>query len=156
MFLRYVVLQLFCIYNYIPETNRVSTVCSVTAVLYLQLYTRNKPCFYGIQSCSCSVFTICATCNVISPVQYVLRLYISTSRSVCAVHNTAVFGSSLISRFSGMLLRYCLSDFEMVPVAPIITGITFAFTLHVRWISIISYLYFKIFSASVFITFLSP
>ena len=35
-----------------------------------------------------------------------------------------------------MLLRYCLSDFEMVPVPHIITGITFAFTFHVRWISI--------------------
>jgi hypothetical protein len=28
-----------------------------------------------------------------------------------------------------MLLRYCLNDSEMVPVVPIITGITFAFTL---------------------------
>jgi len=36
-----------------------------------------------------------------------------------------------------MLLRYCLSDFEMVPVAGIITGTTFAFTFHVRLISII-------------------
>jgi hypothetical protein len=31
-----------------------------------------------------------------------------------------------------MLLRYCLSDFEMVPVTPIIIGITFAFTFHMR------------------------
>jgi hypothetical protein len=30
-----------------------------------------------------------------------------------------------------MLLRYCLSDFEIVPVTPIITGITFAFTFYV-------------------------
>jgi hypothetical protein len=29
-----------------------------------------------------------------------------------------------------MLLRYCPSDFEMVPVSCIITGITFAFTFH--------------------------
>jgi len=29
-----------------------------------------------------------------------------------------------------MLLTYFLIDFEMVPVAPIITGITFVFTLH--------------------------
>jgi hypothetical protein len=27
-----------------------------------------------------------------------------------------------------MVLRFCLSDFEMVPVATVITGITFAFT----------------------------
>jgi hypothetical protein len=30
------------------------------------------------------------------------------------------------------LLRYCVSDFEMVPVAPVITGINFAFTFHMR------------------------
>jgi hypothetical protein len=42
---------------------------------------------------------------------------------MCAVPNMAVFCSSLISCFPGMLLRYCLSDFEMVLVAPIITGI---------------------------------
>ena len=28
---------------------------------YLQLYTWNKPCSWGIQCCSCSAFTICAT-----------------------------------------------------------------------------------------------
>jgi hypothetical protein len=63
---------------------------------YVQLYTPNKRCFYGIQCCSCSVFTVCAICNVISTVKCVLYLYISTSRSLCAVHNTAVFCSSLI------------------------------------------------------------
>jgi len=42
---------------------------------------------------------------------------------MCAVSNMAVFYSSLISYFPGMLLRYCLSDFEVVPVAHIITGI---------------------------------
>jgi hypothetical protein len=54
-----------------------------------------------------------------------------------------------------MLHRYCLSDFEMVPVAPIITGITFAFTFHLRWIPITSSLYFKIYLASLLMTFLS-
>jgi hypothetical protein len=50
------------IYNYIPETQHVTT-----------------------------VFTVCATRNVISPVKYVLYFYISTSCSMCAVHNMAVF-----------------------------------------------------------------
>jgi len=58
-----------------------------------------------------------------------LYLYVSTFRSMCAVPNMAVFCSSLISWFPAMLLTYFLNDFEMVPVAPIITGITFAFTL---------------------------
>jgi hypothetical protein len=57
----------------------------------------------------------------------VLYFYISTSRSVCAVPNVALFCSSLISCFPGMLLKYFLKDFEMVPVAPIITGIAFIF-----------------------------
>ena len=49
------------IYSYVPETNHVSRV--------------------HIQCCSCSVFTVCATCNVISHAQYVLHLYISTTHS---------------------------------------------------------------------------
>jgi hypothetical protein len=61
------------------------------------------------------------------------------------------FCSSLISCFPGMLLRYCLSDFEMVPVVSIITGITYAFTFPTNWISVTRSLYFKNFSA--FITF---
>jgi hypothetical protein len=40
------------------------------------------------------------------------------------VSNMAVFCSSLTSWFPGMVLMYFLNDFEMLPVAPIITGIT--------------------------------
>jgi hypothetical protein len=36
-----------------------------------------------------------------------------------------------------MLLRYCLSEFEMVPVAPVVTGITVAFAFHVYCISVV-------------------
>jgi hypothetical protein len=52
------------------------------------------------------------------------------------------------------LFRYFINDFEMVPVAHIITGITFVFTFHMRCISIARSLYLKIFSASFLITFL--
>jgi hypothetical protein len=41
----------------------------------------------------------------------------------------AVFCSSLTSWFPGIVLTYFLNDFEMVPVAPIITGITLVFIL---------------------------
>jgi hypothetical protein len=44
----------------------------------------------------------------------------------------------------------------MVPVASIITGITLVFTFHMRCISIVRSLYFRIFSASFFFFFLSP
>ena len=49
---------------------------------------------------------------------------------MCAVSSMAALYNSLILCFPGMLLQYCLSDFEMVPLAPVITGNTFAFTLH--------------------------
>ena len=120
------------IYIYTPQTNHVSRVCN------------------------CSVFTICATCNVIWHVKHVLYLYISPFRSFCAVPNVAVFCSSLISHYPGMLLMYCLSDSEMVPVAPVITGITFAVTFHMRCNSVIRSLYFKILSSPFLITFVSP
>jgi hypothetical protein len=55
-----------------------------------------------------------------------------------------------------MLLRYCLSDYVMVSVAPVITGITSAFTVHMRRIYIMRSLYFKNFSAYLSIKFLSP
>jgi hypothetical protein len=44
-----------------------------------------------------------------------------------------------------MVLTYFLNDFEMVPVASIITGITLVFTFHMRCISIVRSLYFKLY-----------
>jgi len=41
-----------------------------------------------------------------------------------------------------MLLTYFLNDFYIVPVVPIITGIIFVFTFHMRCISIVRSLYF--------------
>jgi len=46
--------------------------------------------------------------------------------------------------------------YEMVPFTPVVTGITFAFTFHMGWISIMRSLYFNIFPGSFLITFLSP
>ena len=70
--------------------------------------------------------------------------------------NIAVVCSSLISRFSGTLLRYFLSDFGMILVAPVISGTTFAFTFHTRCDSVISSFYFAIFWTPFLVTFLSP
>jgi hypothetical protein len=36
-----------------------------------------------------------------------------------------------------MVLTYFLNDFEIVPVAPVVTSITLVFTFHIRSISII-------------------
>jgi len=103
------------IYTYIPETNHVPRKHSVATILML-------------------LFMVLIS---LVPALTPLCLYISTSRSMCAVPNMAVFCSSLTWWFPGMLLTYILNDFEMVPVAPIITGITFVFTFHMRCISIV-------------------
>jgi len=78
----------------------------------------------GYTVCSCSVFSICAACNVMSNDKN-FSFHIGTSRSLCAVPSMAVFPSPLISCFPVMLLRYCLNDFEMVSVAPVINGVLF-------------------------------
>jgi hypothetical protein len=76
---------------------------------------------------------------------------------MCAVTSiTVLFCISLISCFPDMLPRYCKSDFERVPVAHIITGITFDFTFHIHWLSIMRFLYLKIIAAYFLIKFLSP
>ena len=56
---------------------------------------------------------------------------------MCAVPNIAVFCSSLTSCVSGMLLRYCLNDFQMVSAALDSTGITFVCTFQIRFVSVV-------------------
>jgi len=108
------------IYTYIPETNYVPREYSVAAILLL---------LFMVLTSLVSVFNL-------------LYFHISTFRSMCAVPNMAVFWSSLTSWFPGMLLTYFLNDFEIVPVAPIITGIAFVFTFHMRRISIVRFFIF--------------
>ena len=122
------------IYTYIPETNYVPREYRVAAILLL---------LFMVLKSLVSVLNL-------------LYFYISTFRSVCAVSNMAVFWSSLTSCFPGMLLMYFLNYSEIVPVAPLITGITFVFTFHMRCISIVRSLYFRIFWVSFLVTFLSP
>ena len=106
------------IYTYIPETNYVLKEYSVAAILLLLFMI---------------LIPLVSMLNL-------LHFYISTFRSMCAVPNMAVFFSSLTSYFPGMLLTYFLNDFEIVPVAPIITGIALVFTFHMRCISIVMYI----------------
>ena len=94
------------IYTYIPETNYVPMEYSVASILLLLFMV---------------LISLVSVLNL-------LYFYISTFRSMCAVPNMAVFCSSLTSCFPGILLTYFLNVFEIVPVAPVITGITFVFT----------------------------
>ena len=73
---------------------------------------------------------------------------------VCAVLHMAVFCSPLTSDSPGTLFRYFVNDFEMVPVAPIITGIAFVFTFLLLSVFILRSLFlFRIFSTCFLITF---
>ena len=128
------------IYNYIPEKNHVSGVYSVAAALYLQFVLH------------LILFRI---------LNMFLYFYISTFRSMCAVSNMAVFCSSVMSCYPCMLLRYCLGDFKMVPVSPVITDINFSFTFHMQWISIVlllllcicpRYTFVKYFNCIIYVT----
>ena len=89
------------IYTHISETNHVHREYSVSAILSL-------------------LFMVPIS---LVPTLALLYFYISTLRIMCAVPNMAVFCSSFTSWFPGMLLKYFLNDFEMVPVALVITGI---------------------------------
>ena len=84
------------IHTHIPETNHVPRRYIVTAILC---------CLW------CLYFYVVLALAL-------LFLYVSTFRSM------AVFCSSLTSWFPVMSLTYFFNDLEMVPVAPIITGIT--------------------------------
>jgi hypothetical protein len=84
-----------------------------------------------------------------------LYVYISTFLSMCAAPSMADLCSSLISFFPGMFLSYFLNVLQIVPVARIITGITFVFNFYMRFIYSARLFYFRIFSAFFLITYLS-
>ena len=119
------------IYNYIAKTNYVPREYIVAAILFL-LFMEFISLVPVLNHCNFTlVFSeVC--------VQYPIFLYF------------------LDFMFPGVLLAYFLSNFEIVPVAPIITGIKFVFTFHVRCVSILRPLYFRIFLATFLNTFLSP
>ena len=81
--------------------------------------------------CCFSVATMVSQC-------YLVRtLPIScTFLSICAVPNV-FFCRSLMSCFPWRLLEYFLSNFEIVPSAPIITGTTFVLKIQMHSISIV-------------------
>ena len=54
------------------------------------------------------------------PMANVLYSHISSSPSTCAEPSKANFCISLISSSTGVLLRYCLRDFEMFQLPPLI------------------------------------
>ena len=109
----FVITFMWCICSYIAETNPVSKVCSVAAVLYSR-YVLHVMLFWNIF--------------------YALHLYFM--KQVCRAQHGCFF-SSWISCFPAMLPRYRVNDLEMFPFAPVISGIGFAFTSHLHGISLL-------------------
>ena len=71
-----------------------------------------------------------STCNVIVHDNMFCTSTLALS-AVCVQCSIWLFYSYLISCFPVMLIRCFLCDFEMVSVAPSITGVTFVFTFHI-------------------------
>jgi hypothetical protein len=99
-------------YNYTPETNHVSNVYSVAAVLYLHFVLH--------------VLLFCILNNFLLLHQYFPKY-------VCSDPYGFFYCSSLISCYPGMLLRYFLSDFEMVLLVVLaFNGFAFDCVFHIR------------------------
>jgi hypothetical protein len=97
-----IISTLYGVLTILHESNHVSRKHNVAAVHWLQFMAH----------------------TVLLYITNVLYLYTVTFRSTCTVPDMAVFGSSLMSCFRGMLLRCSPDDFVVVSVAHIITGIT--------------------------------
>jgi hypothetical protein len=67
---------------------------------------------------------------------------------MCDVPSKAVFCRESIECFPGIVSGYFYSPFVTIPVAPMITGMTKHFMLHIRWIYILKFLCFNFFSDS--------
>ena len=89
------------LFSYIPETNHVSRVCNVAAILLLRIMV------YVM------LFPMLNVTLVLS--------------GVCV--SQPLWLLSVMPRFSGMLLRYPVHSFDIFLVAPVISAITAVFRL---------------------------
>jgi len=105
--------MVFKIIRRTPGKNYARRVRDVAAMLWLRTWYINNVIYYDKR--------------------FVLLLYYFPKlvRSV----QYGCFCSSVISCFPIAFLEFCVSEFEMVPVAPVITGIIFVVTFHKRCIS---------------------
>ena len=79
------------------------------------------------------------------PTAHLQPSHCSTFRIMCDVPSTAVFCNESIECFPGTASKFFLKLLVIIPVAPIIIGITVHFRFHIRCISIHKLLYFNFF-----------
>ena len=128
---KYIILSM-SVLIYLMELNLILSSCSGVCVLCCGLWLRMYVVSFVLVLVSLSSYNIVAVLwlkfvlhVMLFSVTNILYFYISTSQSMWTLLNMAVFCNFLMSFFQGMLLRYFLNDFEVVPVAPVITDITF-------------------------------
>ena len=95
---------------------------------YLQLHTWNKSVSKAHKVGGVMYLQTVLNIMIISKWN-VLYCYIPTFRNVCSAHYDS-FCSCLISYFAGTFLRYCQCYYDIPPVAPVISGISFACTFY--------------------------
>ena len=124
-----VVSVLQCIYNYIPETNHVSMLYSVAAVLYLQ--------------------------SVLHVMLFrVLNIFCTFTLALPSVFLQCTVWLFFFLQFLNFALSWYFAQvlsklFWVGSSRPLLSLIShFAFTFHMRWISIVKSFYFRIFSVS--------
>ena len=125
--------QYYCCCHYLSPLYRVFTIIYLKQTVFLRYIVLQLFSSYDIQY---------MLHVMLFPTLNVLYFTPVLPAVLCSV---AVCCSALMC-FDGTLLGYFVNGFEMVPVAPIITGITFVFTFHIRCISSVKSSYFRIFS----------
>lgn len=107
----------------IRETELVTSVEKGLSLIIIQYTLLYIIYYHYLLKFLCMTFTICVACTATS---HEKRLYVYISK-----YCMAVFCSSLMQWIPSMLLRYFPSDFDMVPIAHAVTGITFVLTFHI-------------------------
>ena len=132
-----------------PSSSSSSLLCRVLILIFLR---QTISLGNTVLQLFCCYYSWCLYLS--SSVESIVLLHQCFPKYVCSAQYDC-FLEFLDLCFPGMLLTYFLNDFEIVPVAPIIIGITFVFTFQMPCISIVRSFYLKIFSASFLIIFLS-
>ena len=137
----YIVLYYVCLYSIIilqctVQKNMKNRSCHFYARYSQFCICETNHVFRGIYSCRYSVITVYVTCNVISNVAGFCT-FPSALPTLCVLCPGWLV--LLFLNFAPFRCAACGSDFQVVPVSPIITGIAFVFMYHLRCISTVKF-----------------
>jgi len=125
--------KLLCIVLYrnvkiLLSSSSASSLLSYLCWLFTIIYTWNKPCFEGIECCSCFVFTICARCNVISPMK-------------CLLLSLLLYNTVKYSAFEHLEI---MKSFQVKLSVKFLYVATLHLCWHIRWLTFTSFTFQKL------------